>query len=163
MRKVFLCHSSKDKEYLRIVARHLGRAKVIFDEITFRAGQDFIEEINKNLEVSSLFVFVASKNSLNSVWCKYETDTAKIMKISDVLKNHLTIIIDRDVTFNDLPNWMQQTKAIIQTRPSQATRDIHNALYSILSPIFKKPFVGRQKLQEDFIDMISNLDYAQRS
>ena len=30
MGKAFLCHSSRDKDFVRITARHLSRAKVVF-------------------------------------------------------------------------------------------------------------------------------------
>ncbi len=45
MRKAFICHSSKDKDYARFVARKLRRANVVFDEMSFEPGQDFRDEI----------------------------------------------------------------------------------------------------------------------
>ena len=45
MGKAFLCHSSRDKEFVRVTARHLGRAKVVYDEMTFEPGQDFRDQI----------------------------------------------------------------------------------------------------------------------
>jgi tetratricopeptide (TPR) repeat protein len=161
MRKVFLCHSSQDKQYARIIAKRLGRARIVFDEKYFQPGHDFRQEILKGLEESALFVFMASKPALDSIWCKFEIDEAQLKKISGKMEASLTLIIDSGVTFSDLPRWMQMSKVVIQTRPSQATRDIQSALFSILSHQLVKPFVGRQDLQQEFIRRISDLGIEQ--
>jgi len=131
MRKVFLCHSSADKGYVAIVAKKLGRARVVFDAISFDPGRDFRDEIQKHLTSTDLFVFFASKASLGSVWCKYEIDEAYFSSAASAIHGYLTIIIDDQTAFSDLPRWMQRTKAMIQTRPSQGTRDIQHALFAV--------------------------------
>ena len=65
--------------------------------------------------------------------------------MEDLIKAHLTIIIDRNVKYADIPKWLQNTKAVIQTRPSQATRDIQHALITILDSSREKPYIGRQR------------------
>ena len=60
MKKVFLCHASEDKEYVRIVAKKLTRAKVIFDEISFEVAADFRDQILKGLDDTKIFVFMVS-------------------------------------------------------------------------------------------------------
>jgi hypothetical protein len=157
MRKVFLCHSSQDKDYVRIVATRLRRAKVVFDEMSFEPGHDFREQILKGLDTSALFVFIVSKASLTSMWCKFELDQAQLKRMAGAIEATLCIIKDYDVSFSDLPKWLQVTKAVIQPRPSQATRDIQHALFSILTPQLERPFVGRQPLQEDFASAMANL------
>jgi tetratricopeptide (TPR) repeat protein len=157
MRKAFLCHSSKDKDYVRVVATRLGRAKVVYDAISFEPGEDFREAIAKGLDTSALFVFVVSDHSLKSLWCKYEIDEAHFRKIMGKLEGHLCIIIDQGVSFNDLPHWMQRSRAVLQPRPSQATRDIQHALLSFLAPQSIRPFVGRQTLQKEFVVRFSDL------
>lgn len=157
MRKAFLCHSSKDKEYVRVVATRLGRAKVVFDAISFEPGEDFRNAISKGLESSVLFVFVVSDHSLKSLWCKYEIDEAHFRKLMGTLEGHLCIVIDQGVSFNDLPQWMQRSRAVLQPRPSQATRDIQHALLSFLTPQSIRPFVGRQNLQKEFVERFSDL------
>lgn len=157
MNRVFLSYSRKDENYVDIVARHLRRSKIIFDKINFDLGKNFIDEMERGLKSSNLFVFFASKNSLQSVWCKYEIDQAKLLQIKGKLELCLTIIIDRHITFNDLPEWMRNSKVVIQTRPSQSTRDIKNVLFSIQDPELRKPFIGRQRLQEKFIEQLSDV------
>ncbi|MEK6711422.1 MAG: toll/interleukin-1 receptor domain-containing protein [Nitrospinota bacterium] len=158
MRKAFLCHSSKDKEYVRIVARRLTRARIIFDEISFEPGEDFRNEITKRLDAASVFVYFVSKDSLKSVWCNFEVDEAHIRKISGSLDGQLSIIIDRKVKYDDLAKWLRKFKTVIQTRPSQATRDIQHSLFSVLSPQEKKPFIGRQQLLAEFVKSLSTFE-----
>jgi len=155
MRKVFICHSSKDKDYARFVAKKLRRANVIFDEFSFKAGQDFREEIIKHLDESTLFVFLASRESIQSTWCKYEIDQAHLKKMEGGISGQLAIIIDPTVSFSDLPKWMRNAKALVQTRPSQAVRDIQQSLFAVLLPGVSKPFLGRQTLQTQFADALA--------
>jgi hypothetical protein len=67
----------------------------------------------------------------------------------------VTLIVDATITHNDLPNWMRLTKAAIQPQPSQATRDIQGALYSLQPDSFKPPFVGRAQYVSGFVQAVS--------
>ena len=158
MRKAFLCHASKDKGYVEIVARKLGRAKVVFDAMHFRPGEDFRDEIQKGLDDTRVFVFIVSRNSLESVWCKYEANEAEYRKLNESLDHCLAIIIDRDIPFSDLPSWLQRSKAVIQTRPSQAARDIQHSLFATSVTGETHPFIGRQGLVADFARSIAQPD-----
>lgn len=155
MRKAFICHSSKDKDYARFVAKKLRRANVVFDEFTFEPGQDFRDEIIKHLDQSALFVFLASHESIQSTWCKFEIDQAHLKRMSGGISGQLAIIIDPKVSFADLPKWMRNAKALVQTRPSQAVRDIQQSLFAVLLPTTGKPFLGRQTLQTEFCDALA--------
>ncbi len=155
MRKAFICHSSNDKEYARFVAKKLRRANVVFDDFLFDPGQDFREEILKHLDQSALFVFLASQQSIQSTWCKYEIDQAQLKRMDGGMSGQLAIIIDPKVSFADLPKWMRNAKALVQTRPSQAVRDIQQSLFSVSSPGASKPFLGRQTLQTEFVDALA--------
>jgi hypothetical protein len=156
MRKAFLCHSSTDKDYVRVIARRLGRAKLVFDEVSFNPGQDFRDAIIQGMDASSLFIFFASRPSLESVWCRFEIDAANLRSIYGTIKSHLTVIIDPLVTFNDLPKWMQSTKVQIQTRPTLATRDIQQSLLNLYATRIDKPFIGRQPQQMQFTDNLTS-------
>ncbi len=158
MRKAYLCHSSHDKEYVRIVANGLGRAKAVFDEISFLPGQDFHTEILDKLDKTALFVFFVSQNSLKSGWCRFELDEAWLRRLMGGIEGQLAIIMDRTTTYGDLPPWLQRAKAVIQTRPSQATRDIQHALLSLVSPEERRPFVGRQPLLSQFSRAVSQIE-----
>lgn len=155
MRKAFICHSSTDKEYAQFVAKKLRRANVIFDQFSFGPGQDFRDEILRHLDQSALFVFLASKQSIQSIWCKYEVDQAHLKRMDGGISGQLAIIIDPTVSFADLPKWMRNAKALVQTRPSQAVRDIQQSLFSVSLPGVSKPFLGRQTLQTEFADALA--------
>ena len=64
MLKAYLAHSSEDKSYVERVANLLGRSLVVYDKMCFEPGVDFRDAILEGLEKSRLFVFFASKRSL---------------------------------------------------------------------------------------------------
>ena len=71
--KAFLSHSSRDKEpYVRIVANKLGPENCHYDEWTFEAGLKTLDEIQKGLDTTDLFVLFLSDTSLNSEWVQQE-------------------------------------------------------------------------------------------
>jgi tetratricopeptide (TPR) repeat protein len=155
MRRAFLCHSSQDKEYVRILASKLTRARVIFDELAFEPGQDFRVEISRHLGSSGLFVFVASRKALESAWCRYEIDEAELKAMEGGIQGQLTLIIDEDISYSELPRWLARARVLIQTRPSQAARDIEHTLLA-LSPIEdRQPLVGREDDLRKFRENLS--------
>lgn len=158
MRKAFLCHSSRDKDYVRHIARHLGRARIVFDEVSFAAGQDFVTEIRRGLDESSLLVFVVSRASLDSTWCRFELEEAESRRIAGALQGQLAIITDRGLSFDALPVWLQRSKAIVQPRATEAAREVEQALLALTLPEEARPFVGRQELQRKFAEALAETD-----
>jgi tetratricopeptide (TPR) repeat protein len=144
MPKSFLCHSSADKDFVGVVARQLGRAKVHYDEFVFEPGADFRDEIRRHLHTSSVFTFFVSRESLASVWCRFELDSAELRRMQGGIKGQLALIIDPSVSFSDLPPWMQGARAIALPSPRRATREVEHALLAQLGTDLKKPFIGRQ-------------------
>lgn len=155
MKKVFLCHASEDKEYVRIVAKKLTRAKVIFDEISFEVAADFRDQILKGLDDTSIFVFMVSRKSIEKIWCRFEIDNAQLKVMSGDISKCLSIIIDKTIPYEALPLWMRKTKSIIQTRPSQAIREIQNLLFSLLPDVLKRPYIGRHAEIEEVSEKIA--------
>lgn len=143
MNKIFLSYSTTDKEYLEIVTKKLGRARTIFDKLNFQIGHDFRDEIVRGLKSTSIFAFFASRKSLDSTWCKYEIDLSNQLKLKGMIKSHICFIIDKSVSYADLPEWMQNCKIVTQLSPNQAARDIEAAYYSIIPEYDWKPFIGR--------------------
>lgn len=45
MDKIFLSHSSKNKNYVRPIYEYFGGDRCVFDEMTFEAGMQTIKEI----------------------------------------------------------------------------------------------------------------------
>ena len=64
-KKAFLCHSWADKDYVRRISGQLMRSRVVFDEVSFQPGSDF-RDASKHLDKTGVFVFIASRSSLDS-------------------------------------------------------------------------------------------------
>ena len=58
MGRIFLSHSSKQKGYVEIVARSLGKQRIVYDAWTFEEGNKTLDEIYCDIDSTSLFVFL---------------------------------------------------------------------------------------------------------
>lgn len=103
MKKVFLSHSSKDKEFVRRVAEIIGLNFCVIDECEFEIGMKNIDEIFKGIEKSDIFVYFISQFSLESVWVKEELNIAcdKISNFSEKKIQIYPIIIDTSINHTD--------------------------------------------------------------
>jgi tetratricopeptide (TPR) repeat protein len=159
MKKAFLCHSSDDKEYVDIIAKYLGRSHIVYDKNNFKTGNDFRSEIIRGLQASGIFIFFVSKKSLASSWCKYEIDKAEMLKIKGKIKKCLCIIIDRDVSYKETPSWMQDSKILIQPKPSLAYRDIIQLILEFDNEFDRSIFIGRDDYKTRLKNIVS--DYSE--
>lgn len=164
MKKVFLSHSSRDKErYLRPLVKKLkaavGEQRLVYDEATFEEGLENKKLISDWLNKTDLFVFFISDDSLNSEWVKKEILEAKELMDEQSLSRIYPIIIDEKVTYEDsrIPDWMRNIYNIrLITKPSVAARKIVSRMTEIsweLNPNLKKIqqlFVGRNELMNQF-------------
>ena len=57
MYKVFLSHSSKDKDFVRKVAERIGLNFCVIDECEFEAGMKNVDEIFRGIGKSDIFVY----------------------------------------------------------------------------------------------------------
>lgn len=144
MLKAYLAHSWEDKPYVDRVAHHLGRALVVYDKMCFEPGLDFRDAILEGLDKSGLFVFFASKRSLQSTYVKYEIDEANWQLLSGEMGGAIAIIIDKDVRANQLPHWMQRSLIASIESPIQAARIIRTRLLQGSGLGKQPPFVGRE-------------------
>ena len=103
MARVFLSHSSKDKEYVKKVAECIGYDHCIIDECEFELGMKNVDEIIMGLDRTDIFVYFISDNSLNSSWVKSELNyaTEKVGNQIEKLKQIYPIIIDKSITYDD--------------------------------------------------------------
>ena len=109
MKKVFLSHSSEDKEYVKKVVNILGADNCIYDEYTFEAGMETLDEIYKGLDESDIFVIFISGKSLESEWVTKERKKARDLYNNGALSRIYPIIIDDKITHKDkrIPQWMK--------------------------------------------------------
>ena len=170
MPKAFLSHSSKEKKtYVDIVARQLGYNNCIYDGLTFEEGMKTLEEIEKGLSKSDLFVIFLSDSALNSDWVSNELAKANQLLSESSLKRIYPIIIDPNINYKDrrIPDWLKNEYNLKYiSRPTIATRRIKQRLREIswdIHPSLKKRqsiFVGRNELIQKFEERISSLDLA---
>ncbi len=139
MGKVFLSHSSYDKEYVKTVADLLGRDNCIFDAYTFEAAMKNIDEIFRGLDKSDIFVYFISNQSLNSEWVSLELNNAieKLGNMSNKVRQIFPIIIDKNIEYSDsrIADFLKSGKNSYNLRhinnPKIAYRKIKSQLTSI--------------------------------
>lgn len=103
MEKIFLSHSSSNKDYVRPIFNYFGKDRSVFDEMTFEFGMKTIEEIFKGIDSSDIFVFFISNDSLNSKWVSEELAYAsqKLYNDQSRLSQIYPLIIDTSVLYSD--------------------------------------------------------------
>ena len=144
MSRVFLSHSSDDKEYVEEVATQLTRVNARIDSRSFRPGEDFRDEIRRVMDETETFVLFVSPKSLASSWVQFEVDEAETRRLRGKLRRTLAIFIDGFVDPGLLPEWLARVRAVRHTSPDQSARTISNLLLEA-SPELKRPFIGRNE------------------
>ncbi len=168
MIKAFLSHSSADKNrYVRTVAEKLGEGFAVFDELTFEAGMQPLEEIITGLNDSQVFVVFLSDNALSSKWVMKELNLAHKALSRNELQRIFPIIIDPSITYTDprLPQWLKdQYNLKYVSRPTIAARRIKQRLREaswLKNPRLQEKhsiFVGRNDLISQIEIRVDDLD-----
>lgn len=111
MERVFLSHSSKDKDYVRPIYDFFGKDRCVYDEMTFEYGMKTIEEIFNGIDDSDIFVFFISNDSLNSKWVIEELNYASQKLYNDKMRlsQIYPIIIDTTILYSDprIPSFLR--------------------------------------------------------
>lgn len=139
----FLSHASADKAFVDVVAQQLGRQRVQYDKWVFEGGVGFLEAIRSTVARSSLFVLFASRQSLESLWVKFELAEAEEALRSEALKGALVVIIDPVIRHTDLPKWMQRALVEIASNPKATARLIQHHLDRARGLDPNSLFIGR--------------------
>jgi tetratricopeptide (TPR) repeat protein len=147
--KAFLSHSSHDKEFVRAVAKQLGRQFCLFDEQVFSTGEEFKQSIEQGLDESTVFVLFASRYALKSIWVNFELDEAWYRKLRSSLTKSLVYLIDSSINIDDLPEWLRRALMRRENAPKAVSRDIRHHLDQLLVERQHPYFVGRgDKIEE---------------
>ena len=172
MSKVFLSHSSIDKkDYVRKVAENLisaiGIDNVVYDEMTFEEGMMSLEEIDRALGKTDLFVIFISNNSLDSKWVKYELSKAEKLNSIGIIDRIFPIIIDEKISYSDerIPKFLKENYNIKPImKPTKAFKMIKQRLLEINwdeYPRIKEKediFVGRNTYIQEFEERFYSWD-----
>ena len=102
MIKVFLNHSSNDKDFVRKLAASLVDYGIDswIDEAEIRYGESLITCISESIEKIDLVLAVISKNSIDSSWVRKELEWALTREIKSRKIVVIPVLIDRvDIPF----------------------------------------------------------------
>lgn len=111
MNRVFLSHSSKQKELVRKVASNLGKAQCVFDGYEFESGMSLLDDIIRGIRNTEIFVLFISDDALNSDWVKKEITLAKLDHDSNKKKKIFPILIDKSISISGdsrIPEWFKE-------------------------------------------------------
>jgi len=94
--KIFLSHSSKDKEFVRQLALDLKKNNVPiwFDEWELKVGDSLNKRIGEGIKESGWLGIVISKNSIKSSWVEKELNAGMMTELEKKQVFVLPIVID---------------------------------------------------------------------
>ena len=169
--RIFISHSSQDKtRYCNDVVNRLvekvGKDSIIYDALTFEAGEKSIDEINRTLAFTDLYVILLSQAAVESPWVKYELKEAHTKLTDRVLNRVYPLIIDPDLKHSDdrIPGWLKDYNLKYIARPAKAAKLIIERAKDVnwsRHPSFQYRnaiFVGRNNLVNDFEMRIDDFD-----
>ena len=100
MAKVFLSHSSQNKDFVEPIAK-LIKPYCFYDKFSFEEGEQTLSEIFNCMDASDIFVYFISDSALNSDWVKNELSKAEELFNKKRLKQIFPIIIDHAINHED--------------------------------------------------------------
>ena len=169
--RIFLSHSSKDKErYCNMVAQRLiekvGKDSIVYDAVTFETGEKSIDEINRTLGMTDLYVILLSGDAVESEWVKHELWEAHKKLEENKLNRIYPVIIEPNLKHTDkrIPEWLKEYNLKYIARPAKAAKLIFERAKDVnwaLHPASKERntiFVGRNDLINDFEIRIDDLE-----
>ncbi len=157
--KVFISHSSAQKDFAKAIVEKLGRDQCVLDAYDFEPAYTSISQIIDGIDRSDIFVFLVTKASLASEWCQKEVAQAEEAFRERKLRLFLPYIIDPEVGIGDVPEWMRKTKCFnlkYFRSPVLLARDIDKKLTELEwdeIPLLRREneiFVGRNSEINEF-------------
>lgn len=106
--KIFLSLSFVDADFVRAVHARLPRGLAYFYEASFDNGEALLSAMERAVGSASIFVLFASTQSVKSKAVLFEIDQARAKAIFQQNVRMMVFPTDPDVTFRDLPPWLQQ-------------------------------------------------------
>jgi len=103
---LFLCHSSKDKKFVRHLVRDLTREGITvwFDEWEMLPGDSLYEKIQGGIKQASWFGIILSPDSVQSQWCKRELYNA----LEEEFKRNKIFVIPILYRDCDIPGFLKE-------------------------------------------------------
>ena len=171
MMRIFISHSSKDKarycdEVVKRLVEKVGINSIVYDALTFEAGEKSIDEINRTLAFTDLYVIFLSQAAVESNWVKYELKEAHKKLTDHALNRVYPLIIDSTLKYSDerIPTWLKDYNLKYIARPAKAAKLIIERAKDVKwsrHPGFEDKstiFVGRNDLVNAFEIRIDDFD-----
>lgn len=127
--KVFLSHSSKDKDIVGKIYAELGQATAHYDVATFDTNGFLPEEILRALDESSTFVLFASKAALESSWVQGELKIAFLNWVKSGIRDVMVFLL-REGERSMVPEWLQSHVIVEHPSPTHICLRIRSRLLS---------------------------------
>ncbi len=127
---VFISHSHQDKEFTDKLALHLIKSDtdIWIDRWELHVGDSLINKIEKAIEQATAFVFVLSKASVNSNWCRKELTSSLIRELEQKKVFVLPILIEDC----DIPLFLREKKyADFRENFDEGLREVNEALAKV--------------------------------
>lgn len=135
MIKAFISHSSCQKDFAIELVERLGRDFCRIDCYDFEPAFKTLNEIYKNIEESTVFVLLISRDSLNSDWVDKEIKYAINTLGADGINRFWPYIIDDSLDIDNCPKWMKDDECFNLKKfksPYILARDIEQKFRKIL-------------------------------
>ena len=141
MPSIFLSHSSRDKFFVRELAKKLQDAgvKVWIDEAELKIGDSLTQNIGRAIEQTKYFGAVLSHNSINSEWVQTELRIALTRELSE--KNVIVLPILMESV--EIPVFLRDKVHADFTTPDKADKAFSHLLRSLGVP------ASRREILED--------------
>lgn len=127
MSKIFLSHSSFDKDFVGRVYSDLGAGRCVYDAKTFRKNCDLPTQIREGLDDCDIYVLFLSASAIKSNWVTAELDLAHELKAQWKIKKFLVFQLD-STRWDSLPKWMGRYVASCPPSPRQVALRLMNEL-----------------------------------
>jgi hypothetical protein len=115
--KVFLSHSTKDKEFVQALAAELEVEKIEpwLWEVDIEFGDNFVAKIEKRLRDADLTILFWSPEAARSDWTELEWTSMTAREISES-RTRLDIVLLRDCTVPELLRNIELTRGPIRKK-----------------------------------------------
>jgi tetratricopeptide (TPR) repeat protein len=143
--RFFFAHSHRQHEFVKAVAARVGRPYVVLDEYNFETGKTFKTMMVEWLARCDAFVLFASRDALNSPNVLFEIDEAERSNLLGDLGRVIVFVIEEDVPYDALPNWLKAYNARRATSPRDCAREILHHARSIQEHLGDSLFFGRTR------------------
>ncbi len=171
--KIFISHSSKDKEFVWKLAAdlRLNQIDVWYDDWELNWGDSIVEKIQKGIYESSFQIIVLSPNSIESKWVKEELNAAIMIQ----LKNQSTFVLPILYKDCEIPSFLKDKKYVdfrkdyrkglnIVLESIKKIKDQYGYLTDLLNrSIDRLPEPIPKNILIDFIDNCEKIDPEKKS